>query len=310
MAYPEYYQIMGVEPDASPEEIKQAYIRLVKKYHPDTHQGDVKAEEKLKKINEAYDTLKDLAKRAEYDYYGMAGYAQTDSAVAEKNSEIHEDTSQYANSDYGSEIKLKRKKKKHIFAKLFILVLLLFYVFFMYAARDVKYSQNVAMAVHSGSEVLYDISKTVTQNAAKKLSGSQLVKNTKESLIWHAVKNNKFYLTLSMLKICSPDTADEKNHGRTLLMEARQAEIIELLINSGANVNLFDDSGETALTLAVRRQDAVAAELLLQAGAEVNYILPSGETPLQIAAGNNDTVMMIILQGHGAKLMPKKIRSK
>ena len=70
MSYPEYYKTLGVEPSASMKEIKQAYHDLAKKLHPDLNENDKKSEEKLKKVNEAYAVLKDVAKRAEYDYFG------------------------------------------------------------------------------------------------------------------------------------------------------------------------------------------------------------------------------------------------
>lgn len=64
-----YYDILGVKPDASFEEIRQAYKELVKKYHPDKFVGNAKelAEERIKKINEAYEVLSDIGKRREYD---------------------------------------------------------------------------------------------------------------------------------------------------------------------------------------------------------------------------------------------------
>ena len=72
-----YYEILGVERDATPEQIKSAYRKLAMKYHPDRNQGDEVAAEKFKEINEANETLSDEQKRAAYDYEldhpGMGG---------------------------------------------------------------------------------------------------------------------------------------------------------------------------------------------------------------------------------------------
>ena len=70
MSYPEYYEILQIKPEASQDEIKRAYHKLAKKLHPDIHRNDKKSEEKLKKVNETYNVLKDISKRAEYDYFG------------------------------------------------------------------------------------------------------------------------------------------------------------------------------------------------------------------------------------------------
>lgn len=69
----DYYEILGVARDASPEEIRKAYLKLAHKYHPDKTGGDKAAEEKLKEINEAYDVLKNKEKRAKYDQFGHMG---------------------------------------------------------------------------------------------------------------------------------------------------------------------------------------------------------------------------------------------
>lgn len=72
-----YYEILGVDKKATPEEIKSAYRKLAMKYHPDRNQGDEAAAEKFKEINEANETLSDQQKRAAYDYElehpGMGG---------------------------------------------------------------------------------------------------------------------------------------------------------------------------------------------------------------------------------------------
>lgn len=63
----EHYKTLGVAKEATQEEIKKAYRALAMKYHPDKNQGDKVAEEKFKKINEAYETLSDVEKRRRYD---------------------------------------------------------------------------------------------------------------------------------------------------------------------------------------------------------------------------------------------------
>ncbi len=64
--FKDYYAILGVPRNATPEEIKEAYRRLAKEYHPDKNPSP-EAEERLKLVNEAYQVLSDPAKRAEYD---------------------------------------------------------------------------------------------------------------------------------------------------------------------------------------------------------------------------------------------------
>ena len=68
--YKDYYKILGVSRDAKPDDIRKAYRKLAKQYHPDVNKAPG-AEEKYKEINEAYEVLKDPAKREKYDTLGM-----------------------------------------------------------------------------------------------------------------------------------------------------------------------------------------------------------------------------------------------
>ena len=72
----DYYKILGVQKDASDEQIKKAYRKLAMKYHPDHTKGDKNAEERFKKISEAYAVLSDKAKRKKYDTFGSEGFHQ------------------------------------------------------------------------------------------------------------------------------------------------------------------------------------------------------------------------------------------
>lgn len=71
----DYYEILGVSKNATPDEIKKAYRNLAFKYHPDRNSGDAAAEEKFKQISAAYDVLGDETKRKNYD---LGGYSEFD----------------------------------------------------------------------------------------------------------------------------------------------------------------------------------------------------------------------------------------
>ena len=76
------YEILGVNKNATDDELKKAYNKLARKYHPDLHPDDKKgAEEKMKEINAAYAILKDPEKRARYDQFGFAAFQGGGAAV-------------------------------------------------------------------------------------------------------------------------------------------------------------------------------------------------------------------------------------
>ncbi len=69
----DYYEVLGIQKDASEDEIKKAYKKLARKYHPDMNPGDKEAEEKFKEVNEANEVLSAPEKKARYDQFGFAG---------------------------------------------------------------------------------------------------------------------------------------------------------------------------------------------------------------------------------------------
>src|SRR5207302_8858088 len=66
----DYYGVLGVKKSASQDEVRKAYRKLARKYHPDVNPGDKSAEEKFKEISEANDVLSDQHKRSQYDSFG------------------------------------------------------------------------------------------------------------------------------------------------------------------------------------------------------------------------------------------------
>ena len=72
----DYYEVLGVSKTASDSELKSAYRKLAKKYHPDVNPGDKEAEAKFKEATQAYSVLSDAEKRRQYDQFGHAAFEQ------------------------------------------------------------------------------------------------------------------------------------------------------------------------------------------------------------------------------------------
>ena len=104
MDYKDYYKILGVDKTAAGDEIKKAYRKLARKYHPDVNPNDKTAESKFKEVQEAYDILKDEKKRKEYDELGTNyfNYKNAGAGAGASNGQYYYDYSGGGNSGFGS----------------------------------------------------------------------------------------------------------------------------------------------------------------------------------------------------------------
>src|ERR1700752_1033095 len=93
----DYYELLGVARKASAKDIRTAFRKLARKYHPDLNPGDKSAEEKFKQLQEAYDVLSDSKKRPMYDQYGF----YSDSIPASGPAGAHSNESEGVNFDCG-----------------------------------------------------------------------------------------------------------------------------------------------------------------------------------------------------------------
>jgi len=98
MKFKDYYQILGLERTASAEDIKRAYRKLAHKYHPDVSK-DPSGEERFKEIAEAYATLKDPEKRAEYDQLGRRAPGEDFEPPRDWQNQFHESASAFDDVD-------------------------------------------------------------------------------------------------------------------------------------------------------------------------------------------------------------------
>ena len=73
----DYYELLGVNRNASEDEVKKAYRKLALQHHPDRNPGDKQAEEKFKEVSEAYQVLSDAQKRSQYDQFGHAAFGDS-----------------------------------------------------------------------------------------------------------------------------------------------------------------------------------------------------------------------------------------
>lgn len=311
MSYPQHYKTLGVATDASPEEIRKVYHELVKKYHPDTHKSNKNAEEKLKAINEAYNVLKDLGKRAEYDYLGRLAQ---ENAVSNASNSAQNDT-RFETATESSQVseelrKFARKQRiKWIINKLILTALFVAYLAFLRTQANPEKPYDLLQTLHNSSLTF----RRSVQNGANYISTrAQDIYyhgSWRNKVLFFAVRHNRKSLLEFLLQHLPAEAVDDVS-GESLLMAAEDVDIAKLLLDHGAEVNYVNPRGDNALIVAVRKNNTELAEALLVAGADASYISADGNSALKVAAGQNNAQMTSLLMKYGAKVPWHKQQKK
>lgn len=294
MSYPEYYNILKVSPEASPEEIKKAYHKLAKKLHPDLNKNDKQSEEQLKKVNEAYEVLKDLAKRAEYDYFGKQALE-----AQQKNNDITPTNEASFKKSVKKEAPMgKFRKTLHyttlIINQLALLTVIIGYSWLYYINIDKEEPHNVFKTLNNTADYLI-------QKVPEKVSaGHKLVKET---------YNNSSLpkkLALKLVKKGNPELLDamqsvlDMNEYDELLENSPNAAMTKYLLNLPHDENDLLQNGDKALLEAVKRNDADSVQLLLEAG-----IVPHKLKEL-LNLTENSTIKNLLTMYYKKQMLPKK----
>lgn len=255
------------------EEIKRAYRSLAKKLHPDLNKNNTKAEEQLKKVNEAYAVLKDMAKRAEYDYLGrQAQEAEIQNKKsAEKTTEIYTAPGP-TNVQTSQEPAGKKGVRYYLYFfinKMILLAILVAYGWVFYINIDKHEPYNVFKTLSNTADYLIDKitdkSKEGIVWSKKQYVGSYL----QEKLTFYLVKNGKLEIIKKYPEILSTRAFDRANNMYSVLMSAPNAEMTEYLLSLPHDVSYKAKDGATALLAAIKRNDKDSVLLLLQDGASV-----------------------------------------
>ena len=272
MSYPEYYEILNIKPEASQDEIKRAYHKLAKKLHPDTHGNDKKSEEKLKKVNEAYNVLKDEKKRAEYDFFGK----QAKEAERQSNEQTKNDPSVYEQPQPEPVI-IKEQVNwwKYLWFcinKIILLTILLGYCWLLYSNADKNEPYNVSkMLINTADYLIKEIPNKIN-SGVEVLHNKYKNSSMPEKLTFYLVKNGKINLLKTLTPMLDMKALDSSDNMHSLLMSSPNGEMTEYLLSLPQDVSYVAKDGSTALSEAIERGDSDSIVLLLRSGARVEHL--------------------------------------
>ena len=293
MSYPEYYDILNVSPSADDKEIKKAYHKLAKKYHPDLNQGNKAAEEKFKKINEAYEVLSDYAKRAEYDYFGKQAEQASNSYSQNKTSQTQSGTQTKQTGKTYSQNKTSRtqtwaraKQKGDVYTKkisvfvvllkrLLVIIIFGLYIVFLFSNADKSDPHNINKMLKNSSNII--VQKVSNwQESFTSLKFADLRSKLLFEVVKHDWTANMNYI---LERYPEAQLVDEK--GYSLLMYAQSREAAEILCFYGADLNYVAPDKETSYSQAVKRKHKEIIDFLIENGVKVRITKPQSKKEIQ-----------------------------
>ena len=238
MSGQDYYKILNVSSSAKADEIKKAYHALAKKYHPDVNKNSKSAEEKLKKINEAYAVLKNTQKRRAYDQ------SSKQQKQMRTGARFHDD--------------------RQLFRRRMVaLCLIIFYFLFLSTGLNKRHPFDIQGIITESGKTFSCTIFQAKDTVIRKFISSE----TAQKLLFAAVKKDFYSLIEFELKNgANPNLTDES--GYSLLMRAQSVRTAQLLIENGADVNYQAPDGYTAYALAFKFDNGLAS-ILRQNGARL-----------------------------------------
>lgn len=272
MSYPEYYDILNVSPSADEKEVKKAYHKLAKKYHPDVNQGNKAAEEKFKKINEAYEVLSDNAKRAEYDYFGKKT-KQTGKSHSRKETS---QTQSWSQTKPKSDVHTNKISVFGILLKrLFIIIILGMYAVFLISNADQSDPNNINKMFKNSSGVIV---RKVSELQESVISSK--VADLRHKLLFTIVKHN-WLANLNFILEHYPEAQLVDEQGYSLLMYAQSREAAEILCFYGADLNYVAPDNETPYSQAVKRKQKEIIDFLIENGVKIRITKPQNKKEIK-----------------------------